>query len=1452
VENTVAAFLFSRGAENEPEDKYHRWRKPILGYGIFPRWCGCAGHHSLAIAQSHFIIEKVNGGGKRDVGSSVGWCNTTEHLVGPVQIINWIHVHRNGKSLLYLLTVFVTTAFFTALIAGVVAVLFPKCDNMQNFCERVHSGTDSEMAAIARRVHNALETGRCDQMCMAMSCQDMRDSCWDNIGVCDSIANGVCDEPWLCPLGTDNVDCQLTNRTNGTAIGGDIAGGITSIGDGIGSIGTDIGSATGSINATAIGDGIGSVGADIGDVIEGVDTGAIGDGIGSVGKDVGSWIGAIDTEGIGDGIGAIGTDIGSGIGSGLETIGVDPTVGTDIADAVGSVGTDLGDAIGLVDTGSVGEGIDSGAGAVGDAIGSVDTGAIGNGIGSIGADIGGAVGSVDTGAIEDTIGSVAGDIGAGVGSIGSGVGSALGGIIDDACAFANDGQCDEAKVSCPLYSDAADCDEADRRKNIVHGFRIFLRDDQPALGKIGDLVVDDFRTLCDDIKVVYHCSGCSGDFSKDAYGSASWSGSDSGPDATCTPTAADYTTAKDICESIAEADNLPDAIEWCADGSYSDKPPCQCLTWYDRVTPDVVIFFTAWSIMGVLSAVVQFLRWFVLSRGRIRLGVVGVDQTRPGHIAEIRLRTEHIDEVPPIIFEKKLCRPVRDQVIKQWKRKFCGYAEELTILRDHVAVHTKSSFPFCCTPCSCLHMEDSYLILLRDVHFLETGREGHRLLRWSANICLLAGVAFHLSVFLDGIITQLSTNDTLNGLFPAEISGVHRWSAVGVGVLLYLLLNIIAGCLKRHYIHLGCFPEEIDRGGRNTFGGSSPFYLRLPLGTKLDDFGDFVNMVRAATKESRQYDQVYEQTHGEFSGQVSTFIKHLDHHHAVDALLWSVKVRHKVAKAVRNWHTAAKLVKDNWKASRDENTHPQLAGFGHDEKLYISGPNSGLPLGTIMEEDSKILDTAHASEASVSEASMAGHLIKIGGKGQNKLQNRHVVVNEDGISWNKDTKSIGTILRGSVKRMVGAVDIGSVCAWNGSPPRDDVFGFEIQTKAHQSDDTSSRGARVIRFVADSDDARQSWIRTIQGVMHDVAEFEEQLQVHKDQGDRIELTGELQKMGGRHGDKWQCRRVSVDERGISWCKPSDGFMEALSGSSVEFVPSADVVRVGEWYAEDIDYGFEVHTNRKGGKELRFAASSEEARDAWIDVIKITMRHVVEDAGEYSGRLRKLGGRKHDKWQLRHVVVNDTGIGWSHEESSKQAFVSAQDIVSISEWAEENVPFGFEMHTHRKGGKSIRFAAPSEESRQTWMAAIKATMTHIVEHAGGYKGTLKKRGGRGHDKWQIRRVEVSSRGLSWSRDEKQKEPELVIADCVASVCREDFDDVETASFNDENMFGFEVQVIGRKDGKPLCFAAPSEEARESWISAITAITPHDRKRLAAVEEQRRWVCISQGRHYHFDRK
>jgi len=94
----VDAFLHIKGVRDS--DVVHDYFKPVKGFGICPTLGGngcCLGYHKLTIGKHHFKVEKLSGGGLQKRASSAGCCGESEQLAGQVNVVTWVHTHRQGK-----------------------------------------------------------------------------------------------------------------------------------------------------------------------------------------------------------------------------------------------------------------------------------------------------------------------------------------------------------------------------------------------------------------------------------------------------------------------------------------------------------------------------------------------------------------------------------------------------------------------------------------------------------------------------------------------------------------------------------------------------------------------------------------------------------------------------------------------------------------------------------------------------------------------------------------------------------------------------------------------------------------------------------------------------------------------------------------------------------------------------------------------------------------------------------------------------------------------------------------------------------------------------------------------------------------------------------------------------------------------------------------------------------
>jgi len=205
----VRAFLHIKGVRDA--DTTHSFSKRTKGFGLCPSACeGCAGHETLTIGKTHFVIEKVSGGGASTSAESGHWLAGTEQLAGLINVVTWVHLRKQGKDVLMHCSLLIVMAVATGLLAGILAVFAPKCektDTCQVLSEyqvmaEYHSSVSDDQAA-----EFGVLGGGCDPGCAIHNCSVLAGQCAAKPPPCFSFADSHCDEPVICPIGSDFGDC---------------------------------------------------------------------------------------------------------------------------------------------------------------------------------------------------------------------------------------------------------------------------------------------------------------------------------------------------------------------------------------------------------------------------------------------------------------------------------------------------------------------------------------------------------------------------------------------------------------------------------------------------------------------------------------------------------------------------------------------------------------------------------------------------------------------------------------------------------------------------------------------------------------------------------------------------------------------------------------------------------------------------------------------------------------------------------------------------------------------------------------------------------------------------------------------------------------------------------------------------------------------------------------------
>ena len=129
LEDVTQAFLNAKGISKQIASRADAYRTKIPGYGFLPLWIKNArGIHSAYFGETHFKLEKVNGGG----GSrKTRRFSKVDYLVGLIEDIKWVHTYRLGKSFVRLLKDLLSAMASAIIIVLPIAVALSKSNCKQ-------------------------------------------------------------------------------------------------------------------------------------------------------------------------------------------------------------------------------------------------------------------------------------------------------------------------------------------------------------------------------------------------------------------------------------------------------------------------------------------------------------------------------------------------------------------------------------------------------------------------------------------------------------------------------------------------------------------------------------------------------------------------------------------------------------------------------------------------------------------------------------------------------------------------------------------------------------------------------------------------------------------------------------------------------------------------------------------------------------------------------------------------------------------------------------------------------------------------------------------------------------------------------------------------------------------------------------------------------------------------
>jgi Ca2+-binding EF-hand superfamily protein len=114
IETVSQAFLKSKGVDRSSVASTEIYRTKLPGYGCVPlRYASWRGIHTASFGDRHFKLEKVSGGGGKQYSRRLA---RVDFMVGLLEDVRWVHVRKEGKSVLRLLRGLCAALFSGALI----------------------------------------------------------------------------------------------------------------------------------------------------------------------------------------------------------------------------------------------------------------------------------------------------------------------------------------------------------------------------------------------------------------------------------------------------------------------------------------------------------------------------------------------------------------------------------------------------------------------------------------------------------------------------------------------------------------------------------------------------------------------------------------------------------------------------------------------------------------------------------------------------------------------------------------------------------------------------------------------------------------------------------------------------------------------------------------------------------------------------------------------------------------------------------------------------------------------------------------------------------------------------------------------------------------------------------------------------------------------------------------
>jgi Ca2+-binding EF-hand superfamily protein len=1316
--DVVNAFLHVKGVR--PADATRSFHKKTRGFGVCPSAGPCAGYNRLTLGQRHFLVEKVSGGGSATRADSGHWLADTTQLAGVHSVVTWIHLRKQGKDLLVHLSLLCLVALITGLLAGIIAVFMPKCDD-RDTCQLLSVQNDAAVRTTAgstlhsgARVHLDVSGlgGRCHPSCLQMNCSALAAQCAQAPPPCFSFSDGHCDEPVLCPVGSDFGDCNassLSSANNVTSVRAwlqqyGLQGEASTVEAYIGQAAVNGLSALRAADAAqllaALPDVDASTRAKLQTSLSQLQTAP---------TTIKDWMAGLGLAGATDRVNAFLNSAPAGVQA-SQAAAAAASAGGVVFDEIDSLRTvDKEELLRSISLDAASEAqLRAALGTLQAAPSSVEAWLVAQGLHNHQAAVEGylkqnaatlqKIEAMSVSTVDSMLASLQFDTERqqrfksamfalrqsgsaalakapqiiwdqaqhAAEAVRASTTRWLSGLDSKLCKFQHDGVCDEP-LRCPLLTDSLDCDAEERGHNVMGAYSAYLRrKSTPHLASIAAAISDDYHVSCPYVRATEACGGCV------ASSNAS----------SCAPGGTGMYTSVELCRRVRRSEKLHTVARWCDRDIYRDpwdlgqvltgeKPPCECLAFWQHFVPEWVLIFFIWFCIWMPLSTMLTLSWCFRLRSTLQLGAIGVDTSIPDNAASVRVNLADMEEIAPLILRHKLGRSPRIELLKSWKRSLCCSNERLDVLRDHIELHAVNKFPLCCHCCRQTHTEDAYHVLLKDIHFIETGTDTDPLLRTVGKACLLIGLGFHLSTFLEMFLVQYNARqDSNEGL----VGSTTKLVALGVSIFLFVGMYFAAGLLKKDFVHIGVHPDEFSRGSRSPYAGNSPFFLRMGLActsksNQLEPFQTIVKLIRSAVAESRQLDNAkhVSQVAQGLASQTPNHLSHLAHHPnaALFALQWAVRIRRKTATTAKQSQRPSGL--------------PQLEE--HDRRAVSNWirAHEAASLQVKCNDIDRYLEEITAMAAGTSEPVQ---------------QHKEAVLREALTQW------VTTVEQ---EKHVAADNRGELLAQH--------WEFHRQRKEAE-DEKRSRQASEITHVKDKHTHR----------MYHALEA----------SDAFVRSGTLLKLGGIRMHRWEARRVELTDATLSWTS-----LKHQSGLSINEIDSVDC-------AEDVEGkpSFTVFSRVKNNKQYHIIAKSIEDRDAWVASIASMIKGELQVVRH--GTLLKLGGRQKDVWGQRVFTARPTGLMWGAKCSKEKNMLHCYEMVSV-EATGGSAEFGFAIATNIKNHKTYSFRAYHAAAREQWIAALNSVINTVEVYK---DGVLCKLGGKGKNKYSERRVQISNKGMSWA--------------------------------------------------------------------------------------------------------